>query len=138
LWLAAEYSPTYKNDWFVGKKFHIRCFGRITTAATPGNLTVSLYYGTADAATNLLATSAALTLVASQTNISWRAEFYVTCRAIGASGSLFGTGIFECNPAVVAAGQATLPASAPAAVTADLTAATQGSERADGAFRLHR
>lgn len=122
LWPGGEYSATYKNDWYVGKKFHFRAFGRMTTAATPGNLTCSIYYGTADAATTLLASSAALTLIASQTNISWRFEGYITCRAVGATGSLFATGVFECNPAVIAAGQGMVPASAAAAVTCDLTA----------------
>jgi hypothetical protein len=122
LWPAAESSATYKNDWSLGKKFWVRAFGTITTAATPGNLTISMYYGTADAATTLLASSAALTLIASQTNLSWRFEGYIECRAIGASGSLHATGVFECNTAVIAAGQALIPASAPAAVTCDLTA----------------
>jgi hypothetical protein len=122
LWLAAEYTPTYKNDWSPGKTFHLKAFGKMTTAATPGNLTVAVYYGTADALTTLLATSAALTLIASQTNISWRYEGYTTCRAVGASGSLIHTGILEIGTAVVAAGQALVPASAAAAVTCDLTA----------------
>lgn len=120
MWAAATFSPTVKEDWFPGKILHVRCFGKITTAVTPGNLTVEIRYGTADNAGTILATSAALTLIASQTNISWRCEFYVRCRAIGptaTSGILNASGIFECNPAVIAVGQAMIPASGPAQVT---------------------
>lgn len=117
LWPAATYSPTYAKDWWPGKRMHIRCFGKITTAATPGNLTVELRYGTADNAGTILCTSAALTLIASQTNISWSAEFYIKCADVAptAAGSLLATGTLEIGAAVVAAGQALLPASAPAA-----------------------
>lgn len=124
LWPANVWTPTYPSDWEVGKLFHLRCFGKITTAATPGNLTIEIRYGTTDNGGTILATSAALTLVVSQTNISWRCEFYVQCRAVGSgtNGSLFATGVFECNTAVIAAGQALLPASAAAATGVDTTA----------------
>lgn len=123
LWATgAEATQTAKTDWFLGKKIHVRAFGKITTAATPGNLTVQFGYGTADGTTGALATSAALTLIASQTNITWRFEGYVQCRGTGLTGSLFGSGVFECNPAVIAVGQAMIPASGPAAVgSLDLT-----------------
>lgn len=122
LYTTSEYARTYQNDWWVGKLFHVRAFGKITTAATPGNLTVQLGYGTSDGTTGALATSAALTLIASQTNASWRFEGRVRCRGTGATGSLLGTGILEIAPGVVAAGQALVPASAPAAVSSlDLT-----------------
>lgn len=128
LWPAAIWSPTYATDWFGGKLFHCRAFGTLTTAATPGNLTIEIRYGTTDNAGILLATSAALTLVASQTTQSWRSEFYVRCRDMGQPGTnglLAATGIFECSTAVIAAGQAMIPASAPAAVACD-TSITSG------------
>lgn len=127
LWPAAVHTPTAGGAyWWAGKKMHLRCFGKITTAATPGNLTVEIRYGTTDNAGSLLATSAALTLVASQTNIAWRFEGYIQCRAVGSgsAGSLHATGIFEVGTAVVAAGQALIPASAPAAVGVDTTTAS--------------
>ncbi len=115
--------PDMSRDyWWVGKRVHINAYGRITTAATPGNLTLALLYGTgADANGTSLAASAAQTLVASQTNIAWRASFDIRCEAIGSSGSLFVTGEAQFESAVIAARSFIIPASAPAAVTVDLT-----------------
>lgn len=114
------------NEWFAGKKFMVRTFGQITTALTPGSLTVEIRGATSDAGGTLLATSAALTLIASQTNITWRTEFRVECwnsGSGGTSGQLLATGIIEIGTAVVAAGQALIPASGAAGVTIDLSAA---------------
>ena len=114
-----------KDYWWVGKKVHISLFGRITTGATPGNLTMALLYGTgADANGTALVTSAAQTLIASQTNISWRLDLFVHCRAIGSSGSLFARGSAFFGQQVIAAGDFGFPASAAAAVTVDLTVAS--------------
>lgn len=115
-----------KDYWWVGKTVRVRVFGQITTAATPGNLTLALLYGTGgDANGVVLATSAAQTLVASQTNISWVAEFTVRCISIGATGTLFCTGKGEFGSAVIAAVQFMIPASAPAVSSAvDLTVAS--------------
>jgi len=114
------------NYWWVGKAVRIRMFGRMSTAASAGTQTFSLFWGTgADANGTSLAASAAQTLVNSQTNISWELEFFVRCRAIGTSGSLFAWGMFSANVAVLAstAQPVMIPASAPAAVAVDLTAA---------------
>lgn len=110
---------------FAGKKTRIRLFGRITTAVTPGNGTFDIYYGSgADANGTILASSAAMTLIASQTNISWMAEINVHCRSIGATGTLFCTGWAQFGTAVIAAGMFLIPASAPAVSgSLDLTAA---------------
>lgn len=121
LWTSAEATPTYKNDWTPGKIFWIRAFGVMTTAATPGNLTASIAYGTADN-TGVMSSTAALTLIANQTNASWRGECYIQCRGVGASGSLMATGVLEFAPGVIAAAQGLIPASAPTAATVDLTA----------------
>jgi hypothetical protein len=121
--------PLLGGQYFarVGKKLRIRVFGRITTALTPGNLTLGLLYGTgADANGVVLASSAAIALIASQTNLSWQAEFFVHCRSIGSAGTLFVTGSAKFNPAVIAstAQPILIPASAPAVSGAcDLTAA---------------
>lgn len=108
---------------FPGKKMRIRVFGRITTGATPGNLVLACLYGTgADANGVTLAQSAAIALTASQTNLSWEAEFYIHARALGASGTLFCTGRALFNEAVIAP-HVLIPASAPAVSSAcDLTA----------------
>lgn len=119
--------PVLGGNYFsrVGKKIKIRLFGQITTAATPGNGTWGIYFGTgADANGILLASSAANTLIANQTNMAFCLEIVVTCRSVGSVGTLFVTGTFDFNPAVVASGGGTLPASAPVVSAAcDLTAA---------------
>lgn len=120
--------PILGSNYFsyVGKALRISMFGRLTTAATPGNGTFDIYWGTgADANGTILASSAAFALTASQANLSWWIEFIVRCRALGASGSLLVTGQASFNNAVVASTlqPIMIPASAPAAVTVDLTAA---------------
>lgn len=120
--------PALGGQYFArpGKKLRIRAFGRMTTGTTPGNLTVALLYGTgADANGVSICASAATALVASQTNLSWEFEAYVHCRTIGSTGTLFGTGRFIANPALIAstAQPLLLPASAPAAsASVDFTA----------------
>lgn len=111
---------------FIGKAVRLTMFGRITTAATPGNGQWNIYWGTgADANGTIIGSSAAVALTASQTSLSWRMECVVRCRTMGATGSLFVTGEWRANVGVLGATlQPTLiPASIPAAVTADLTAA---------------
>jgi hypothetical protein len=111
---------------FIGKALRIRLFGRITTVLTPGNGQLSLYYGTgADANGVILAQSGAVALTASQTNMSWQAEVIVRCRTLGSSGTLFVTGEFRANVAVLATSlqPMLIPPTAPAASPAcDLTA----------------
>lgn len=117
--------PVLGSNYFgwVGKKLKIRMFGRITTAATPGNGTWDIYWGNGTATNGtIIASSAAQALTASQTNLSWRAEFDIVCRAFGASGALLCTGFAIFNEAVVAP-KMLIPASAPASVTVDLTVA---------------
>jgi hypothetical protein len=119
--------PVLGGQYFgrLGKKLRIRLFGRITTVLTPGNLTLGVLYGTgADANGVVLASSAAQTLVASQTNISWTVDTYVHCRLTGNVGTLFCTGKAFFGTAVIAAGTFLIPATAPAVSAAcDLTAA---------------
>lgn len=119
--------PALGGQYFarVGKKLHIRLFGKITTGATPGNLTVAVLYGTgADANGVSLVASAAQTLIAAQTNLSWMIEAFIHCRSIGSTGTLFATGYAHFNTAVIAAGTFLIPASAAVVSAAcDLTAA---------------
>jgi hypothetical protein len=111
---------------FPGKIYEAYIYGTITTAATPGNLGVEIYWGSADAATTLLASSAALTLIASQTTIPFLVTARCQIRSLGSAAVVFCYGKLEIGAAVVAAGQAFIPASAPAAVTVDATAAASG------------
>lgn len=112
---------------YIGKKMRIRLFGRITTGSTPGNGTWDIYYGNGTNANGtILASSAAVALVASQTNISFYAEFYCHCRTIGSTETLFVTGHALFNNAVIASTNQPIliPATAPVASTGvDLTSA---------------
>lgn len=126
---TASYFPVLGGNYFgfPGKAIRIKMFGRITTAATPGNGSFDLYWGTgADANGTIIASSAALALTATQTNLSWRAEFVIRCRTTGSAGTLFGTGEAAFNVGVLASTLAPMliPASAAAASgSVDLTAA---------------
>jgi len=128
--LPAGALPPLGSHYFgrIGKKVRLRLFGRMTTALTPGNIQLAIFYGTgADANGVNLAASAAVALSASQTNLSWEAEFTVHCRSIGATGTLFATGKFLCNNALVASTllPIMIPASAPAVSgSCDLTSAS--------------
>jgi hypothetical protein len=119
--------PVLGGQYFarVGKKLRVRLFGKITTALTPGNGTFDIYYGTGGAANGvLLASSAAMTLLASQTNLSWECDVSVHCRSTGSVGTLFCRGNWRFNTAVVAAGFGLIPASgALVSGACDLTAA---------------
>jgi hypothetical protein len=106
-----------------GKKIRMRLFGKITTAVTPGNGSFDIYWGTgADANGTILASSAALALTASQTNLSWELEiaFAVSPKARRA---LRCRGIWSANVGVLASTlqPAMIPASASADVNVDLS-----------------
>lgn len=126
LYPVANIPAMGKDYWFAGKEVEIEVVGRITTGATPGNLTLALFYGTgADANGVSLAASAAQTLIASQTNITWKAKFTVRCISIGAAGTLFADGEGKFESAVIAARLFLIPATAPAVSGAcDLTVAS--------------
>jgi hypothetical protein len=119
--------PVLGGQYFarVGKKLYIRLFGNITTAVTPGNGTFDIYYGTGAAANGvLLASSAAHTLLASQTTLSFEVQLRVHCRSIGSTGTLFVDGNWRFNTSVVAAGFGLIPAAtAVVSGACDLTAA---------------
>lgn len=112
------------NYWWAGKKLRIELFGRISTSTTPGNGTFDIYWGSgADANGTIVASSAAFALIASQTNMSWRALIDVHCRSIGSAGTLFCTGQATFNPSVFAS-PVLIPATAPVVSSSlDLTAA---------------
>lgn len=122
-------SATPAGYWTPGKTMKITIQGKITTAATPGNITIEIRYGTADNAGTILATSAAVALGATKTNISFKLEVYVRARAsISSAAGLYAWGIFQPdNVAVVipaANNPMLIPASANAAVNVDTTAAS--------------
>ncbi len=128
LYPAANF-PVLGGQYFarIGKKLKIRLFGRMTTAATPGNLVFDIYYGDGTAANGtLLASSVATALTASKTNLSWMCEVFVHCRSIGATGTLFCTGMTLFNVGLIASTLAPMLIPDSAAVVSgacDLTAA---------------
>lgn len=115
-----------KDFWRVNRKVIIYLFGQITTAATPGNLVLSVVYGTgADANGVSLQSTSALTLIASQTNLTWEARIRIKCVSDGPTGTLLATGNSYWNSAVIAAHHGPIPASAATPSAAcDLTVAS--------------
>ena len=108
---------------FGGKKLRIRCAGRMTTVATPGNGTFDIYWNNGgDAALGtIIASSEAFTLIANQTNAPWNMDITVMARTLGTTGVMYAWG--TCNFAVgtVAARGGIIPAVTPAGVTVDTT-----------------
>jgi hypothetical protein len=125
-----EVTNTPPAYWWPGKMRKLTYFGRFTTAATPGNIGIELYYGTADAGGTLLASSAAVALAVSKTNISFILECWFQCRGVGPSGSggsMMAWGRFTPDQIAVLLPAANtpmmIPATAPAAVNIDTTLA---------------
>ena len=128
LYTASSF-PVLGGQYFArpGKAARIRLFGKMTTGATPGNLTLSVYYGTgADANGVALSSSTATALVANGTNLSWEIDVYVRCVTTGSVGTLYCTGSSRFNVGLVLSTVAPIliPGSAAAASAAcDLTSA---------------
>lgn len=92
-------------------------YGKITTDASAGNLTLRLRWG--GLAGTLLAASANFALANSQTDITWKIEYWSTCRAQGdttTSLTLFTTGNAFFGAAATSNVPILIPASAPAQV----------------------
>lgn len=125
-----------------GSKIRLRASGVFSNTSTP-TLILGVYYG-AVAGTALAATGAITTITAA-TAWSWELEYEFTCRTIGSSGTVFGQGKVRM-PASLTQFQAeyALPATAPAAVTVDTTAAkaltigaTWGTNSASNTLQCH-
>ena len=112
---------------YIGKACRISMFGRMSTAAAAGTMTFSLMWGTgADANGTNIGASAAIVPTNSLVNCSWMWQTIIRCRALGATGSLLVTGEFRLLNSVTSTAAASdymIPATAPAPVTVDLTAA---------------
>ena len=119
-----------------GRRWEISMWGRMTTAVTPGNITVELRHQTGaaptDAGGTILATSAAIVAGASKANVTWRARFVIMARGEGSTfvptaTPLMAYGEFVPEPSSVVFPAANnpcfLPATAPAAVNVDVTLA---------------
>lgn len=108
------------NRLFPGAAFKVIASGRVSTTGTP-NLTLGLYSG--GAAGTKLADTGTIVTTSGVTNVTWRFEAEVVCRAVGSSGTLFTTGFVTGISGTVGVNTVPLPASAPAAVAVDTTTA---------------
>jgi hypothetical protein len=135
----ARFTTPTAGFWQVGKVLRVTALGRISTF-TSGTFTFSFGVGSVDAWA-----SQALTMVASQTNQTFRLDLLMTVRAVGAGGSatanLVGVGTLGAGAAITAA-VTQLPATAPAVGTSfdpgaasvlDLMLACSVSNAANGA-----
>ena len=98
------------NALAAGKTLRIKLMGVMSTAATAPTYQLALTLGGV-----AVCSTAAVSSTLSKTNIGWTAEFLVTCRSVGATGTVFGQGF--C--AIATTAQATMVMS-----TNTLTAAT--------------
>lgn len=122
-----QYSSLPANWWTPGRLVRMRALGALTTAATPGNGTFELRYGTTSNGGTILATSVAIALGANKTSITVLLEAWIRCMTIGASGTFKAAMRVTPEPVslvIPAANNPIIaPASAIAPVTVDLTAA---------------
>lgn len=87
------------NFLTVAKTFKVRAWGVYGSKAAPvGALTFRLKYGTTTLVT------LAPTITASLTNRTWEAEFNVTCRTTGATGTVFAHGEIQVFTSTTASG----------------------------------
>lgn len=100
--------------------FHFEAFGKFSTTGTP-TLNLGLYYGAV--AGTALATTGAITTTSGVTNVTWRLSAWMRVRTIGATGTAIVWGHVSGISGTVGVSVVPLPASAPAAVTIDTTAA---------------
>lgn len=129
------------NRLFPGAAFKVIGSGRVSTTGTP-TLTLGLYSGGTGGVK--LADTGAITTTSGVTNVTWRFEAEVVCRAAGTSGTLFCTGYVSGISGTVGVSVVPVPASAPAVATVDTTAAktldlcaTWGTSSASNTITCH-
>jgi hypothetical protein len=98
---------------YPGKVLRATIYGKFTTSSSPGTATFQVMWGGTGGTS--LASSGALTLVASATNIPWKLEYLIQCTAAGAL--LCQGGLWTFTSVLATPAFALIPASAPAAVT---------------------
>lgn len=122
---------TLPPNWFrIGRKLRVRASGRVSNiVTTPGTLTLDVRLGAV-----VVANGGAMALnIVAKTNVTWRAEFELLCRAIGSgtTANLMWSGYYTSEnvigsplATVGGSGSLLLPASAMAVGTGfDSTAA---------------
>lgn len=115
--LAPAARLTLPSNYFsvIGKALKVRAQGRLSTF-TSGTLTLAINLGTI-ASPIIVFTSQAITMAASQTNLSWDLEVELVARAIGNATNANLMGIGRLLSAAAAATVTMVPASAPAVGT---------------------
>lgn len=114
-----------------GRLIRITAFGKLSTTGTP-TITFAIRWG--GVAGTILATTEAITMGSGVSNVNWNIEAFIQTRTNGSSGSLLVFGNCHIHTAAGTVAQNIFSVSgydAPAAVTADLTAATALSLTAD-------
>jgi hypothetical protein len=108
---TARYTLPAQFLQFIGQDLRIRAAGRISTT-TSGTLTFKIMGGSG---TTAIFTSAALALIASQTNQTFELDITLTVRAVGSgtSANAMVIGRFMASPALLAVTTTMLPATAP-------------------------
>lgn len=120
--------------WDLGKKWHVRMYLKMTTGATPGNLTIEIRMQTGSAVTDaggtIMATSAAVALVGSKTAASCFIDFTIESRGqISTTCPLFVKGMFFTDPTFGLVASTALPIFIPsnAAVTTNFDVTLAGT-----------
>jgi len=115
------------NTLETASRLEINFFGKYTSTATQGTVTVGCYIGptaTAIGSVSVLAVSATLTPVASQTNRTFRIEGNASVRSHGTAGTIIGSlEITNISGASPLSDTTIAPYSAPATVAIDTTVA---------------
>ena len=124
--VPASAMPVLGSNYFgyMGKAVRIRIWGDITTAATPGNMTAGILWGTgADNNGTVLGQSNATTLSANQALNQFVWDIFVRCRKLGSAGQLIAYGVFGVVPLTIASTLQPLmiPSGAQGPTTVDLT-----------------
>lgn len=83
------------NYWQIGRKLKVTAWGRISSViTTPGTARFDLRMGSTVVFDGL---AVLLDSVAAHTNVGWRLNIDLTCRAIGTSANFFGQGTWTCE-----------------------------------------
>jgi hypothetical protein len=92
---AAKYTLPANFFDYVGKSIRITATGKISSLiTTPGTARFDVRFGS-----NVVFDGLAVLLdtVAAHTNVGWKLDIVLTCRTIGTSATLIGTGVWTCE-----------------------------------------
>lgn len=127
---------------YPGQVFQVVANGRVSTTATP-TLNLGIYYGAV--AGTALGTTGAITTTSGVTNVPWRLEAWVKIKTKGATGTALTIGEVGGISGTAGVSVVPIPASAPADVTIDTTAAkdltvgaTWGTASASNTITCHQ